>query len=184
MTIFDDLIPEPLPAGVKVLYGTVTGSSPLRVQVDRDPGPLPVTPTTTVACAVGDRVVMLSHVRADNPDARARAVVIVGVIGSPSGLVIGGVRYATSGAFELWTPTSWGWSNATAGTYAQTWSRPRPYEPPTGYGFVAHLTSTSAFGFLSTTNTAHSDPDVSGRYVQFGNASYYGVGIGWQLVKI
>ncbi len=81
MTIFEDLIPAPLPAGVKVLYGTVTGSSPLRVQVDRDPGPLPVTPTTTVACAVGDRVVMLSHVRADNPDARARAVVVVGVIG-------------------------------------------------------------------------------------------------------
>lgn len=81
MTIFEDLIPDPIPAGVKVLYGTVTGSSPLRVQVDRDPGPLPVTPTTTVACAVGDRVVMLSHVRADNPDARARAVVVVGVIG-------------------------------------------------------------------------------------------------------
>lgn len=103
MTIFEDLIPDPLPAGVKVLYGTVTGSSPLRVQVDGDPGPLPVTPTTTVACAVGDRVVMLSHVRADNPDARARAVVIIGVIGGgDTGWVAAtqGTGYTTYGTVE------------------------------------------------------------------------------------
>lgn len=81
MTIFEDLIPDPLPPGMKVLYGTVTGSSPLRVQVDTDPGPLPITPVTTVACTVGDRVVILSHVRADAPHSRARAYVIVGVVG-------------------------------------------------------------------------------------------------------
>jgi len=81
VSVFDELIPDPLPPGVKVLYGTVTGSSPLRVQLAGDPGPLPITPTTTVATTVGDRVVILSHVRADNPDRRARAYVIVGVIG-------------------------------------------------------------------------------------------------------
>lgn len=134
MTIFEDLIPEPLPAGVKVLYGTVTGSSPLRVQVDRDPGPLPVTPTTTVACAVGDRVVMLSHVRADNPDARARAVVIVGVIGAASDVrdvtseftrVSGSPArageysaYLTGGKIlNLWAYVDGGWAG---GTWAST----------------------------------------------------------------
>lgn len=72
MTVFDELIPDPLPPGVSVMYGTVTGSSPLRVQMDGDPGPLPMTPTTTVAVAVGDRVVLLRH---------GRQLVIVGVIG-------------------------------------------------------------------------------------------------------
>lgn len=152
MTIFEDLIPEPLPAGVKVLYGTVTGSSPLRVQVDRDPGPLPVTPTTTVACAVGDRVVMLSHVRADNPDARARAVVILGRVGGDD-----------TGWLDHGGTLAAGWQSSTAS--------PIQYRVLSGVcywrGIAERTSGTVATGYVVTALPSQVHPASSGAALNF-----------------
>ena len=182
MTIFEDLIPGPMPAGVKVLYGTVTGSSPLRVQVDRDPGPLPVTPTTTVACAVGDRVVMLSHVRADNPDARARAVVIVGRAGgqaSVPGIVIGGVRYETSGAWPSFVPPAFSGSSP---HFYTSFTLPIPYTPPAGYGFTVHILNSSRYNGVHV-GAPTADP-LYIRFTQSNSSTLAETTLGWQLVKI
>lgn len=179
MTIFEDLIPDPLPAGVKVLYGTVTGSSPLRVQVDGDPGPLPITPTTIVSTVVGDRVVLLSHPRASDPSARARAVVVVGVIGSPGDIVIGGVRYESSGAFAAVTPGAWVVSSSPV--YATQVNLSVPFTPPTGWGFDVHIL---AVGRYATVNVlSQTATTISVGYTQFGNSSQASTTFGWTLVR-
>ena len=179
MTVFEDLIPEPLPPGVKVLYGTVTGSSPLRVQVDGDPGPLPITPVTTVACTVGDRVAILSHVRADDPQSRARAYVIVGVIGSPGDIVIGGVRYETSGVFDAVTPGAW--VVATSPVYATLVELSVPFTPPTGWGFDVHILVAARYATVNV--LSQSATTISVGYTQFGNSTRASTTFGWTLVR-
>lgn len=52
----DLLIPEPVPTGPSRRKGTVTGVSPVRIQLDGDTSPLVTTPDKLCSVAVGDRV--------------------------------------------------------------------------------------------------------------------------------
>lgn len=72
MNLFEDLIPETPDPGVSVSYGTVTDDDPLRVRMDGDSSALPITPASTVVCAVDDRVVVLRH---------GAQVTVLGIIG-------------------------------------------------------------------------------------------------------
>ena len=52
----DVLLPGPTAAGGSWRWATVTQVSPLRVRLDGDTDPLPVTPDTLTAVTVADRV--------------------------------------------------------------------------------------------------------------------------------
>ncbi len=59
-------------------WGAVTSLGPLRVRLDGDPGPLPLTPDTLVSgLAVGDRVLVSERTSSD-PTFQGRRVVVLG----------------------------------------------------------------------------------------------------------
>lgn len=77
MTDYDLLLPQPTISQVGV-WATVTAVSPLRVQLDGDPGALPFTPDSLVGgLAVNDRVWAQLTTNSD-PIRRSRRLVILG----------------------------------------------------------------------------------------------------------
>ena len=170
-------------ANPRLTRGKVVSVNPLRITLDDDQTTvLPDTPANDAGpLAVGDRVRCIHQ---------GSQVVIIGRTGGQGDtgeIVVGGARYASSGIFETFTPSAWGLTNGAAGNQffgMLTWTRPRPFTPPTGWGFDAFLTSSSGYGFISTINTGHTSTDVSGRYAQFGNASLVALSIGWRLTRI
>ena len=101
---------------------------------------------------------------------------------SPENTVrIGGVDYQASGRVSLTTPA---WTISTPPIYATTASFARPYAPPAGYGFEAHLQSSSGFTVISTIDTAHTSSSVRFRVIQFNSDTLLNLGVGWRLVKI
>ena len=94
---------------------------------------------------------------------------------------IGGVDYQASGRVTVTTPA---WAISDPPIYATTASFERPYEPPAGYGFEAHLQYSTGFTVISTTNTAHTSSSVTFRVIQFSNAAQLTITVGWRLVKI
>ena len=101
---------------------------------------------------------------------------------SPENTVrIGGVDYQASGSVSITTPA---WAVSAPPIYATTTSFARPYVPPAGYGFEAHLQSSTGFTVISTVDTAHTSSSVILRVIQFSNASLLALRIGWRLTKI
>lgn len=95
---------------------------------------------------------------------------------------IAGRTYQASGVWPSFRLTSW--SSVSSGSiYVQTWNLGVPYTPPTNYGFVAYLLGSSGFGFLSTTAFGQGG-GCSGRYLQYANASFVDLTLGWQLVRV
>lgn len=78
MKNLDILIPKSGPDPDRSGWATVTDDSPLRIRLDGETTPLPITPDTLVAgLSVDDRVwVTLSTSR--DPNAKAHRVVIIG----------------------------------------------------------------------------------------------------------
>ena len=101
---------------------------------------------------------------------------------SPENTVrIGGVDYQASGSVSITTPA---WAASAPPIYVTTASFARPYVPPAGYGFEAHLQYSSGFTVISTVDTAHNSSNISFRVIQFNNASLLAMRIGWRLTKI
>lgn len=82
------LVPQEEPDPFATRWATVTQASPLRIRIDGDPDPLPITPDTLVAgLLVGDRV-RLEMATNNDPAFRGRRAIITGRAG---GVVIQGV---------------------------------------------------------------------------------------------
>lgn len=134
--LFEDLIPAESPPGVSVLYGVITGSSPLRVRIDGDPGPLPMTPTSTVATAVGERVVLLKH---------GRQLAVIGVIGGVGG---------ATGSETITTSDPAGQDTVLHGLgYTPTNVQLQVDRPNSGSDDIAQLAHLSVWAVSSTTIT-------------------------------
>jgi len=87
----DPLIPQEPPLPPSFRYATVTATDPLRIRLDGDTAPLPITPTSLAAPLVGDRV----YVGIVN-----RRVTVLGIVGG-----------ATDPSWSTMTPLN-GWNAA------------------------------------------------------------------------
>jgi hypothetical protein len=65
-------------------FGVIAGTSPLRVHLDGDPGPLPVTPMTAVAVRTGDWVTVAMLPNPD-PERESKRPLILAVVGGRPG---------------------------------------------------------------------------------------------------
>ena len=89
--------------------------------------------------------------------------------------------YQAAGSVSVSTPV---WSVSAPPIYSTTASFARPYEPPAGYGFEAHLQGSTGFTVISTADTAHASSSVVFRVIQFHNDRRLNLRIGWRLTKI
>lgn len=160
--------PEP-----PITWGVVTATNPLRIRRDGDTLPLPAAPGALADVRVDDRVAVMRS---------GRQLVVIGkTSGGDNTVWVGGVPYQASGSVSVSIPE---WAVSAPPIYSTTASFARPYEPPAGYGFEAHLQSSSVFTVISTTNTAHASSSVVFHVIQFHNASRRVLGIGWRLTKV
>lgn len=77
----DPLIPQEPPLPPSFRYATVTATDPLRIRLDGDEAPLPITPQSLIPAVPGERV----YVGIVN-----RRITVLGAVGGPMGMVARG----------------------------------------------------------------------------------------------
>lgn len=173
----DGLIPAPAPEAASYRLGTITSASPWRVRLDGDTASVASSPIVLTRPAVGARVLVLLHHR--------RMYVLGEVGGGPQDTdgytVIGGTAYRSSGAWPTFQIPAWARSQDPV--YTTTHTLPRPYAPPAGWGFAAHLLTSSGFTGVSTSNPGDAATSVAIRIWQFFSAAQVDITVGWRLVR-
>ena len=102
------------------------------------------------------------------------------VLPGPNDIVINGTTYQRTGEFSSVPAKSLTWRSPIA--YANI-SLPRPYAPPTGWGFAVHVLASPRFPSVAVANPTSSPLEI--RWSQVGSNSWgAGTRIGWTLVKL
>lgn len=103
-----------------------------------------------------------------------------GVWSGANTILIAGVRYPASGLFPI--PPAYTFSGSSPVFYA-SWTWPRPFEPPAGYGFVPHLTRTYRYAFISATDPSAANLQI--RYAQVHSSTPdESLRVGWRLLPV
>ena len=95
-------------------------------------------------------------------------------------VVIGGVSYQAAGVFPA--PPAYSFNGSSPVFYA-SWTYPRPYTPPAGYGFIPHITRTGRYATVAV-GAAQSEP-LEIRYTQVYSSSVdINLRLGWRLLPV
>lgn len=103
-----------------------------------------------------------------------------GVWSGANTILIDGVQYPASGLFPI--PPAYTLSGSSPVFYA-SWTWPRPFEPPVGYGFIPHLTRTYRLAYISATDPSAANLEI--RYVQVHSSTPdANLRVGWRLLPV